>query len=615
MNDRTGQQIGNYRLVRLLGKGGFAEVYLGEHVHLATQAAIKVLLAHLDSPGDAEHFRREAQTIARLTHPHIIRVLDFDVEQGVPFLVMEYASRGSLRAHLPRGTPVPLPTVVNYTRQVAEALQHAHEHRLIHRDVKPDNMLVHVDGRLVLSDFGIVTIAHSTSSHHLTENAGTVSYMAPEQMNGEPRPASDQYALAVCVYEWISGQLPFRGTAVEVAMQHTLKPPPSLLEQVPTLPAAVEHVVFTGLAKDSHARFASVQAFATALEQGAQDWQDEPTLKAFLPSEGPMRSSSVAPPVTLEVMNQPSVPPPFPLVTEHPQRRVDEEVPATWQTIPSAPSNVSPAALAPQALPSKRQRSYRARNVLLLALALLLIGAAGVQGFRLWSTSGLGSGQPGLAETGETATPTATPTPPITPSPTATPLPGPYGGTLIFSDPMTDNSRGNEWSVGTFGNGASCSFQNGQYRVHSTATWTAECATTRQQFVNIAVQADIAFVADPGSSCEYGIYLRWDGQNAYVFRVQDTGRYYLVVGSGGKSTFPPAFSGSDPSFRPGLHQSNTVVALAQGTTLKLYINGHLLNTISDSTVHGPGVLDFEAEYYSVSGVACDVSVSNVSVWS
>ncbi|HZO70993.1 MAG TPA: serine/threonine-protein kinase [Ktedonobacteraceae bacterium] len=192
MGDRVGQHLGNYRLLRLLGKGGFAEVYLGEHRHLATQAAIKVLQAHLGSQADIESFRREAQTIAGLNHPHIMRVLDFDVEQDVPFLVMEYAPFGSLRTHHPRGQPLPLPLILLYMQRVASALQYAHQHKLVHRDVKPDNMLLRDEQTVILSDFGIVAIAHSTTSFD-TEGggAGTPGYMAPEQMQGVPRPASE----------------------------------------------------------------------------------------------------------------------------------------------------------------------------------------------------------------------------------------------------------------------------------------------------------------------------------------------------------------------------------------------------------------------------------------
>src|SRR5215469_12604361 len=118
MSDRVGQQLGNYRLVHLIGRGSFAEVYLGEHLHLNTQAAIKVLRAHLTSEG-SEQLRTEARTMARLVHPHIVRVLEFGVEDGIPFLIMEYAPNGTLRQRHPKGTLMPLDAVVSYVKQVA----------------------------------------------------------------------------------------------------------------------------------------------------------------------------------------------------------------------------------------------------------------------------------------------------------------------------------------------------------------------------------------------------------------------------------------------------------------------------------------------------------------
>src|SRR5438128_4030243 len=125
MADRVGQQLGNYRLIRLLGEGGFAEVYLGEHIHLGTQAAIKVLHTQLTSD-DVDTFRTEARTIARLIHPHIVRVLEFGIEGKTPFLVMDFAPNGTLRQKHPKGTILPLPTIVPYVKQVADALQYAH---------------------------------------------------------------------------------------------------------------------------------------------------------------------------------------------------------------------------------------------------------------------------------------------------------------------------------------------------------------------------------------------------------------------------------------------------------------------------------------------------------
>jgi serine/threonine protein kinase len=200
MADRIGQQLGSYRLFSLLGQGGYAEVYLGQHLRLNLQAAIKVLHTHLTAK-EAEHFQHEAQTIATLAHSSIVRVFDYDVQDGMPFLVMDYAPNGSLRKRHPQGEVVPLAQVVSYVKQVATALQYAHEHKVVHRDVKPENMLVGRNEEVLLSDFGIATVAHSTGSLSAEAAVGTIAYMAPEQIQGHPRPASDQYALGVTVYE------------------------------------------------------------------------------------------------------------------------------------------------------------------------------------------------------------------------------------------------------------------------------------------------------------------------------------------------------------------------------------------------------------------------------
>jgi eukaryotic-like serine/threonine-protein kinase len=261
--------FGNYRLVRLVGKGGAAEVYLGEHIHLGTHAAIKVL--HTQLAGDeVERFRAEARTLARLEHPHRVRVLDFDVQDGVPFLVMDYAPNGSLRRHFPKGQIVFLPQIVCYVKQVAAALQYAHEQKFIHRDVKPENMLLGRREEVLLSDFGLAALAHSTGSVRTEEAVGTLPYMAPEQIEGHPRAASDQYALGVVVYEWLCGSRPFEGSMNEVLVQHLAMPPQPLRDRVPTIAVEVEQVVLRALAKEPKERYASVQDFATALERASQ---------------------------------------------------------------------------------------------------------------------------------------------------------------------------------------------------------------------------------------------------------------------------------------------------------------------------------------------------------
>jgi serine/threonine protein kinase len=316
MSNLIGQQLGNYRLTRLLGQGAFAEVYLGEHVRLNMFTAIKVLHAHLSEEEKAA-FQREALVIAELVHPNIVRVLDFDIKENRPFLVLDYAPNGSLRQHHPKGTRIPLAQVVTYVKQVADALQYAHDRKLIHRDVKPENMLLGRQNQVLLSDFGIVVMAHSTSSMSNTQTSmGTIPYMAPEQIQALPRPASDQYSLGIVVYQWLSGELPFQGSPNEVIAKHLSTPPPSLHPKIPDLSPEVERVLFTALAKDPKDRFGSVQDFANALEQASkhntpQVMPPSPTKAKTPPPTAAIPELPATPPVTRST-NTPAGQTPYP---------------------------------------------------------------------------------------------------------------------------------------------------------------------------------------------------------------------------------------------------------------------------------------------------------------
>ena len=301
MIERSGHQHGNYRIIRLLGKGGFADVYLGEHIFLKTQVAIKVLRTQLAS-SDMEDFLREARTIARLRHPNIIRVLEFGLEDKTPFLVMDYAPNGTLRQHHPKGSILRIATIVPYAKQIASALQYAHDEKLIHRDIKPENMLVGSQVEILLSDFGIALAAESSRYQNTQEVVGTVAYMAPEQIQGMPRPSSDQYSLAVVVYEWLSGVRPFQGSFTELCTQHIYAAPPPLRERMPTIAPEVERVVSKALSKDPHQRFTSIQAFANALEESYQ-LQQETFVKPRFSAQ-----FITPPPPTTRTLTTPSVP-------------------------------------------------------------------------------------------------------------------------------------------------------------------------------------------------------------------------------------------------------------------------------------------------------------------
>ena len=381
--DRLGQQMGEYRLLRLLGKGAFGAVYLAEHVHDGSQVAVKLLQVQLTHPEDFKAFLNEARTI-RLRHPHIVPLLDFGLSrEDQPFLVMEYAAGGTLRDRHAKGSRLPLPMIVSYVQQVASALQYAHAHRVIHRDVKPENMLVRADGSLLLSDFGIATVAHSSRSLDLQEGiGGTLPYMAPGRIQGKPRPASDQYALAVVVYEWLTGQRPFQGTAVEIAMQHAMTAPPSLLELAPILSKDVEQIVLKALAKDPKERFASIEQFAQALQAAIQP----PPIPA-------PRSASLAPapPSVTPMLSMPILASQSPTVQPTDMGMLVEPAPSSpppETRLPQSSMALPTSAPAQAGLPERRNAlalgtrrggvSARAILMVMLAVLILLLSGTGL---------------------------------------------------------------------------------------------------------------------------------------------------------------------------------------------------------------------------------------------
>ena len=316
-------QIGKYRLLKSLGSGGFANVYLGEHVYLKTKAAIKVL--HIESDlteEDLNRFFHEARTIAQLRHPHIISIMDFDVIKDVPFLVMEYAPHGSLAEQYYDKLPLEASVILPYVKQIASALQFAHNNRVVHCDVKPENMLLNEQDKVLLSDFGIAIVFNSNLRTQQT--LGTMHYMAPEQFAGKPVPASDQYALAVSIYHWLCGQFPFRGNTVDdLFRQHSAVRPRSLRELNPYILPDIDKVVLTALAKQPQQRFSSVHAFARALEE------------AIIPGQ----AAWPAPPRASSTQRQNATPPSAPAKSQPPQPKVAEVqvlLPSLFSLLPQA---------------------------------------------------------------------------------------------------------------------------------------------------------------------------------------------------------------------------------------------------------------------------------------
>jgi serine/threonine protein kinase len=272
MADRTGQRIDNYQLLQKLAEGHFGQVYLADDLRRQTKVAIKILDPFITQKEQALFFG-EVRSLVRLKHPHIVSVIDFGVDKrsNLPFIVMEYAPNGSLyRRH--HRQQLPLATVVQYVKQIASALQYAHDDQFIHRDVKPGNIYMGLNGELLLGDFGIAVLSSSGHSSLLEsqDEAGTPLYMAPEQIKGKPSRSSDQYALAIVTYEWLCGKPPFTGNMMEIMGQHLNVAPRPIRETIPTIPQQVEQVVLKALAKEVKDRYPTIQEFADALDAASK---------------------------------------------------------------------------------------------------------------------------------------------------------------------------------------------------------------------------------------------------------------------------------------------------------------------------------------------------------
>lgn len=269
MADHIGQQFGTYQLTSLLAETAITEVYHGEQRYSHIDVAIKLLQRPLATSEAIDGFRSEARALAALIHPHIVRIQSFDVQNQIGFLVMDYAPGGSLRQRHPNGELVPLETIVGYTKQAADALQSIHNQGIVHQALKPESLLIGHQDEVLLAGFYLASAYPPADAQTSEESRKVTAYLAPEQLQGKAYPASDQYALGIIVYEWLSGARPFQGAGTELAQHILTSAPPTLQQGMLAVSPVVERVVMRALAKDPTKRFASVQAFASALEEAA----------------------------------------------------------------------------------------------------------------------------------------------------------------------------------------------------------------------------------------------------------------------------------------------------------------------------------------------------------
>jgi hypothetical protein len=298
MEDLTGKQLGSYQVVEPLGEGGMAAVYKAYQPAMDRYVALKILPRHFaKDPQFSGRFQQEARILARLQHPHILPVFDFGQVDDYAYIVMPFIESGTL-THLMRGQPLPWDQIRRIVSQVGDALDYAHTRGLIHRDVKPSNVLIDERSNCLLMDFGLAKLIEG--SIHLTHTGaimGTPAYMSPEQGLGQKLAArSDIYSLGVILYELATGRVPYQAeTPMAVVIKHIHDPLPPPRTFNAALPDTLERVILKSLAKNPEDRFATAGEMVKALQAAIPEAVSAPTLKEIpVPAPGPDQTVTVA---------------------------------------------------------------------------------------------------------------------------------------------------------------------------------------------------------------------------------------------------------------------------------------------------------------------------------
>jgi eukaryotic-like serine/threonine-protein kinase len=589
-----GRQFGRYRLMRLLGSGGMGEVYLAEDPRIDQQVAVKVMRTEPGAYPDPEAtrdasrlFEREARAIAHLDHPNTLPLYDYGETtingSTITYMVMPYRPEGSLSTWLKqRGTSQLLSPadVAHFVRQAASALQDAHDHNIMHQDVKPANFLIRSSKDhptrpdLQLADFGIARFSSVTTSSASQSVRGTPAYMAPEQWTGQPAPASDQYALAVMAYELLTGRAPFQGNLQFVMYQHLSQeaPPPGTFN--PQLSRDVDNVFRIALAKQPEARFTSISAFANALEQAllGRPAYSDPT--AF---RNPFD-------VTLPARQKPYLP-------------GDEAAQAIGQPFfvrqPATENQISPVTQTRYAFtPPTREtprRGLSTGTVVLLLILVVVICAGGFLAYLLISnknspqTAAVNSITP-LA-TASHATPQSSagsaPTAATSTATSAQVNPYTHTGTLVLNDPLADNSQGWDWQTGTNQLHASCAFQNGGYDVTQPAQgYFHSCTAYNTDYRNFAFEVRVNYLSGDYVGL---IFCKASANSYYLFTINTNNTFKLLRNVDANiGDAVPLTSGSVSFTSMGY-----IAVVADNGTISLYFNRQLIGSTSDSAfTHG-----------------------------
>ena len=276
-----------YRIIDTLGEGGMANVYLAEDIILQRKVAVKILRLDLQNePQTQARFQREALATSELSHPNIVSVLDVGTDHGLPYMVMEYVDGPDLKEYIRQNAPLDLHEVIRIMDQILSAVALAHKHNVIHRDLKPQNILMDKRGNIKIADFGIAVALNQSSVTQTNSVMGSVHYMSPEQTRGGlVTKQSDIYSLGIILYELITGTVPFNGdTPVSIALKHAQEPIPSIRKKDQSVPQALENVVLKATAKDPRDRYATAQAMQADLDSSLDPERADESV--FVPNHG-----------------------------------------------------------------------------------------------------------------------------------------------------------------------------------------------------------------------------------------------------------------------------------------------------------------------------------------
>lgn len=464
-NELLGKTLGTCVLERLIDQGGMGAVYVARQQRPRRSVAVKVFLPGptLDDKARADflaRFRREADAIASLDHIHIIPVYEYGEQDQQAYLVMPYISGGTLRQILSRRGSLPLNEALPLIEQIAEALDYAHELGIIHRDIKPGNILFHADGRLLLADFGLAkilseaqtTITRYDDSSSTSHGAmiGTPEYISPEQALGRPIDRrTDVYSLGVVLFQMLTGQVPFVGNSpVATAVMHAQSEPPSPSAIMPTITPEVESVILRAIEKVPAQRYPTAGAFASALRSVAERSQ----LTGSASLSGQRKSASRPPHILLNNDTEPEIEMVVATSEAAPiGQHVSEpkETTPTWQHIAEA-KTATPL----PSFPERPEKTRRKQRLPLFIFSLLLILLLGGSGLLAWTHIPQFHPAPVPTPTfpGETPQPTHLAQPAVTPTSPAATTPLIKVGQLLYQNAAlypTCSGDTNSWNLDT----------------------------------------------------------------------------------------------------------------------------------------------------------------------